>query len=393
MRSPATRLVGAAAGTALVLLLAGGGGCQDATQVTLEIDLQPSLACAEVAGTTITVGAESVATEARVGRGDITTETVACDPATRRIGTLVVTPGESGRGAVVVVVGVDGRSAKSCVPPRYEGCIVARRRFSFSESTSLRMPITIDRACIDVSCDPSSTCRAGACFVSEVAPDACPNGVCDEPGELPNGGTSDASVVPDTGTQGDGGAPPPPPNPPSDGGLPATDAGEDIGPGDPLYCDPINIRCYQETTEKLTACASGSCCDLTTDEPGPPNDFARCSALACAGSTRTYCCTDDDCPQARPCVQRVGNKAGRCAPEGFGCIYGRPYCGRDCPLAGPGGSVEACCSDSGNGPEVATCGAVTRPECVNRYCCTDADCGVGVQCQPAGGGIGRCGDI
>ena len=132
--------------------------------MTLELSLDRKARCQEIgSGTAITVGVEPTDTETRIATGFVTARTTQCDDDTGRIGTLVVTPGESGsRASVVVVAGYKGKDSATCMPPLYEGCIVARRRFAFSEHTRLRMPIVIDPDCAGVPCDAFSTCSNGA---------------------------------------------------------------------------------------------------------------------------------------------------------------------------------------------------------------------------------------
>src|SRR4051812_34299427 len=72
-------------------------GCRDATQITLEISLGPGASCAQTNGTAITVGTEPLLVEQRVSDEAVTTVTPLCNAATGQIGTLVLTPDESGR--------------------------------------------------------------------------------------------------------------------------------------------------------------------------------------------------------------------------------------------------------------------------------------------------------
>ena len=248
-------------------------GCRDATQMTLELSLTPRAQCTEVHGTAITVGADPSATEARVREQYVTATTSACDPATRTIGTLVLTPGDSDSASVVVVVAYDQVAASSCKPPAYQGCIVARRRFTFASHTHLTMPITLDPDCKDVPCDAFSTCRTGVCFDSNVA---CSGDACNEPGATPDGGTSEAGVVvPDAGvdapTDGDGA---------SDSGT----AADCVLPSDTLVCGGL-------------ACTgiAVSCCGTTSAN-------ATCNLASCAGTTR-YCCRSTDCQNGKTCLR------------------------------------------------------------------------------------------
>lgn len=163
-------------------------GCQDPTQVTLDVRLA-SAQCSEIHGTAITVGVQPADTEERVRSRFPTGQTTDCDAATKRIGTLVVTPSDADRAAIVVVAAYGARrDPTECQPPDYAGCIVARRRFSFSKHRRLTIPITIDPECANVPCDAFSTCRKGRCFDSETDP--CEGGDCQgsEPGAQPTAG-------------------------------------------------------------------------------------------------------------------------------------------------------------------------------------------------------------
>jgi hypothetical protein len=185
----------ACAGIALIL----SPGCQDPTQVTVDIRLATAR-CDEIHGTAITVGVDPADTEERIRSRFPTGQTTDCDPATSRIGTLVVTPSDEDRASVVVVAayGVE-HDPTACQPPSYANCVVARRRFSFAKHRRLTLPITIDPTCVNVPCDAFSTCRRGACFSSEIDPcegDACSDG---EPGSLPDGGTDLDAAVPSDG--------------------------------------------------------------------------------------------------------------------------------------------------------------------------------------------------
>lgn len=355
----------------LTLTLAAGGvallvaeGCQDASQVTLEILLRQDLPCSDVAsGTTITVGADAAAVEARVASGDITTKTATCDSSAQRIGTLVVTPGESGRGAVVVVVGYRGTSPDTCKPPKYDGCIVARRRFTFADHTSLRMPITIDPACASVDCGLDQTCRDGACFTSEIAIDACAGGVCDQPGGRTGETPDEAGTLP--------------PAPPPDSGI---KVGEGPPVGTPLpWCSPVNALWCNDDANAAAQCPI--CC-----ERGPARGRCAVSTNECT-SAQSYCCQGSDCANG-VCVLPVDGPSGapgRCSEGGVTC-GSPPDSEIRCPV--PCGAGEACC---GTAPGSAACASIDK--CGSfRFCCSDADCdGVPGSCvdQNSGGFIFR----
>lgn len=290
---------------AVTVLAASAPGCRDATQVTLDITLSRAQ-CAEIHGTAITIGVDPLDTEDRVKNHFVTATTADCDPATGRIGTLVVTPGDDDRASVVVAVsyGKDLKDPSNCTPPNYDGCIVARRKFAFAEHTSLRMPISLDPDCANTPCDAFSTCRTGVCYSSDVPTSSCEGGSCAEPGELPDGGASEAGVV-------------------------VPDAGEIVDATIPdAPSDVVGVQM-----------PDGSIVDSGTDGGGTPGQ------ATCAG-TILYCGTDA-CPTGQTCCSLQDGT--------------QPTCMNQCAS----GMTERCCngscktySDASTGPVVA-CGLVS----------------------------------
>jgi hypothetical protein len=274
-----------------VLAVAGatltvGPGCRGATQVTVEISLADRASCAEVHGTAITIGVDPADTEKRVASEFVNASTASCDPSSRSIGTLVVTPSVQGVASIVVVVAyADGVSPASCKPPLYTGCIVARRHFGFSTHQQLHMPITIDPDCRNVPCDAFSTCRTGKCFTSEAT---CEGNSCVQPGDPGDGGTSDEGVVPDGGIPDDSGEPGGDGSPVVDGGADAADDGASDAGTAATRCDPPGA------SATLT-CGSQSCGGATNYCCGANEATATCRMSACnAGETR-FCCQSADC--------------------------------------------------------------------------------------------------
>jgi hypothetical protein len=169
---------------ASALALVSLAACLEPTQVTLE--LSTDFDCADLGGVYIAVGGR--------GRSDLSlpnaTTEVCLD---RRVGTLVITPGGSASEDVVVEVmgGFDGRSATDCVNQGYHllaaqpgqkqvvddgpgGCIVARRVLRFVPHKPLFLPVKLSAQCVDVVCDPASTCAQGSCVPAEIAdPSTC----------------------------------------------------------------------------------------------------------------------------------------------------------------------------------------------------------------------------
>ena len=352
-------------------------GCQDPTQVTLELSLDKKAACAEIAaGTAITVGVEPYDTERRVESGFVTARTTECDSATNQIGTLVVTPSDPGKASVVVVVGYKDNAPTTCKPPSYDGCIVARRRFAFAEHTRLRMPITIDPDCAGVPCDAFSTCNKGRCYDAATT---CSGSECESPGELEDGGVDEAGVVEPDASGFDSG---PGKSDPQDSGQP--DAPVVPDGGGETFCTPSNTLVCNGIS-----CGAGlTCCG---QNPG------GCTG-SCPAPTEQLCCVNDaqdGCPQNYKCA-RAGSEPGRCKPiaslpDGSVPLPVPPHCdngGLTCGGMSCGGTGKACCGVGGMVPSCQSAGSCQG----TRYCCTNSDCGGMGTCTPGGPGVaGTCG--
>ncbi|MBS2016427.1 MAG: hypothetical protein JST00_26315 [Deltaproteobacteria bacterium] len=361
------------------MALAIAPGCKDATQATLDVRLLKSDLCPTLGGTALAVGADRLEVESRISTY-VTAETRDCDPATGTIGSLVVTPGEGGRSAVVVVVAFDrarAPSATACKPPAYAGCVVARRFFPFADHRNLRIPISIDPECVDVPCNATSTCRKGNCYDSTTEDGT-------EPGDDGKGGASEAGIVdgavdgftPDAktdGPTGDGAAGDGGDGGPGDGGEGGPTG--DGGGGPNAECLAGMLRCNRNGV--LSPCPGTgveACCDLDV--------FGKCeTASACAGQL-AYCCSNADCPVAgEACFGQSATGPGRCMP--FTTMP--PTCGGggsgplNCPAPtvcnGPG---SYCCS-ARNLPAVCQAGVVCGKGAV-QWCCQSTDCGPGKVC-------------
>ncbi len=155
--------------------------CRDATQVVIE-------ARTNVAHRAGLVTAFTVGLPETVENAPSTTETNEPWGPDGFIGSLVSIPGgeKDGPLAVKLVMGVN-REARDCLPPKYEGCIVARRKLRYLPHERLRLPIALYAQCEGVPCDQDTTCNAlGQCVSASVDPNACttPEG-CTVPGDLP----------------------------------------------------------------------------------------------------------------------------------------------------------------------------------------------------------------
>ena len=366
-------------------LAAVAPGCKDATQATLEIRMAKTDLCPKLGGTAIAVGSDRNEVETRVSTY-VTAETRDCDVASGSIGSLVVTPGDVGRSAIIVAVAFDtsrARTATDCKPPAYAGCVVARRYFAFSDHTNLRIPITIDPECLDVPCNATSTCRKGNCYDSETS-----DGL--EPGDDGAGGASEAGIV-DGAVDGfvpDGSKP----DGSSDGAVEGGDSGRsdadaEEGEGGPpplAQCIANILNCNRDgSLGECSGSIAQACCDLDV-----PN---RCSTPAACGAKTKYCCVPADCTTAgETCMGANGTTPGRCLPSGVA----PPTCGGGAgPLLCPSptvcnGAALACCSARGM---PATCQA--GPSCVakgdDQWCCQQSDCPATKLCPAGVGNVAR----
>ena len=292
-------------------------GCQDATQATITITLEKQELCPNLGGTAITVGVEPRDTEQRVANSYVTAVENKCDPATGLIGSLVITPGDTGRSSVVVVVAFDKARAQTpadCKPPGYAGCVVARRLFSFPDHKNLQMPITVDAACVDVPCDAVSTCRRGNCYSAEVLEDCV--GLACEPGVSEDGGVPDGGIVeaggdgprPDGSTNdaaGDDGSM-------SDGSMSDGSTSDGSTGGAVPYCTTaaMPVLMCEKTAAVPTSCggATPACCGA-----GVPT--------VCMGACplpERRCCSNPDCGMGGCCPPSDGGTAPRF------CLFGGP---------------------------------------------------------------------
>jgi hypothetical protein len=326
---------------AVTLVLIAIASCRSPTQVTLDIRTH-GFRCSELRRVTVAVAAEPPAAEAEMGSGFVAAEVTSCD-SDQSVGTLVVTP-ERSTGAIVVAASY---ADKRCEPPKYAGCIVARRAFTFIDHTSLRLPITLEISCKDVPCETFSSCRAGQCVSSQAAcseqNEECTSDA--EPVFLPDGGSvpSDAPVGPD-GRVGETDAGPDKQDGSSSDGaqdavtdvgtdvlIPPVDASSDVTNicptmGGPQDCSKQTGVCcamgvtyfcqappctggypYYVCTGK-GACGGGYCCERPPIDGGPPTYLSECLP-AC--TTKTLCNSDADC--------RVGTCTGPKSGPSFTC--------------------------------------------------------------------------
>jgi hypothetical protein len=274
--------------------------CRTATEVTIDIRYEGS--CSERKNVAILVGEDPfVIEDQRIPQKVFSASTYDCTSG--EIGTLVVTPnGNSTRGAVVVIAGID-RTAEDCKKDDgYFGCIIARRTFSFEEHTALLLPILLEIKCKNVPCNAVSTCKAGSCVSSEAQ---CQGTTCAGFGTLPDGGdntvdaptSSDAVASQDANHDAIADAP--------------TDAKQDAeaGPGQdagvctyvgPTYCPP-----YGAST---TTCSGTSCFFV---QQGAGFDFVP--QCATTGAFRLTCASKRNCSPTEICGW-TGSNFTNCLP-------------------------------------------------------------------------------
>lgn len=187
MRRPSSLL------TLAVLLL----GCQDPTEVKLSLSTDAK--CADVIGTTITVGPLR-----ELEQRPPVTETTRC-AADGRIGSLVVVPRDAkdDEFALRVVTGFY-KTPQQCVDDGFlGGCIVVRRALHFIPHEAIDLPILLEAACIDVPCEATQTCRQGKCVSATLTdPLHCTDPAGCESAGGAGGGGSDAAQA---GAQATGG--------------------------------------------------------------------------------------------------------------------------------------------------------------------------------------------
>lgn len=185
-RPRARRGVQVGVGAACLVGLATMEACRAPTEITLE--LSTDVKCADLRGTAITIG-DLTGLDAKPS----TTVTLACNPQTGRIGSMVVVPRGSKDDTVAmkVVTGV-GRDTGECLPPAYgPGCIVARRALRFIASASLTLPIFMGAVCNGIACNTTETCVKGSCVDATIDDPS----QCEAPGGCGESVLADGRVV------------------------------------------------------------------------------------------------------------------------------------------------------------------------------------------------------
>ncbi|MBX3186652.1 MAG: hypothetical protein KF819_06540 [Labilithrix sp.] len=312
-----------ALGLVALALVIAASSCKEPTQVLVEVRTNVPYRASML--TSFTVGAPGETELAAP-----TTESRAPWYADGFVGSLAVVPRTSDDAAlaVKVVLGVS-RSLHECTPPKYEGCIVARRRVRYRPQEMVRLPISLHARCEGVACDELSTCNVlGLCVSAEVDPATCEIG-CTVPGEPSSppaedaGADADASGVvdaPSDGASSDG---------PSDGRSDAREVAD--APTEPVVssidCPPTvcslasNGRCCYDADLQSGACAFGGvacptaankisvACDGPEDCPGAVCCASSPGTIVCqlaCPTTQTVCHSTGTCPAPLTCTGLVG---------------------------------------------------------------------------------------
>jgi hypothetical protein len=150
-----------------VALLALLCGCQEPTQITIEVSTDVD--CGLDINTGINVGALGEID----GKPPGSTKS-ACE-SSGRIGSLVAVPDGSGPDEVgfriVTSVGVPLSECET--PTEGDSCIVSRRALGYLDNKKLLVPVVQRDACIGVPCDEKTTCVRGDCVDASIDPNLC----------------------------------------------------------------------------------------------------------------------------------------------------------------------------------------------------------------------------
>jgi alpha-tubulin suppressor-like RCC1 family protein len=184
---------------AAISLLSLPSACRAPTQI--KVLVRSNLSCAEASDVAINVGSAPRAVEDTLSKGYNTLALAStCDDrsGTADFGSVYLAPGQD-TGAIVLRGTLKGQSPARCTKESgFANCIVARRRFSYVDHTTLTMTITLERACLNVPCAADSTCQGGRCVSSVVE---CSANACDPnpDASAPEDDPKDAGSPPDAG--------------------------------------------------------------------------------------------------------------------------------------------------------------------------------------------------
>lgn len=289
------RLFGSAATCCLV-----ASACRAPTQVTLDIQLGENVLCNDVHSVALAVRSTTIDAEAQFTSQSFTARTNGCVDGS--IGTLVVVPDSGSDVAVVVVVAVGAKTkVEDCKAGSYDSCIVARRRVSFIDHTSLSVPISLDADCLGRPCGELTTCRRGTCVDAKVL---CDGDACHLGADMMSPPmTLDASTDGPIATPTDGG---------SGGSDASTDAGADTG----VDGSTGGVSC--RTDHVIDCNVAGVACSAAKQCCRGAGSSVSCETQCGVGTTRA-CCSQIECASSETCTWPVGQSnppnVGSCVPS------------------------------------------------------------------------------
>jgi hypothetical protein len=429
MRSRARALASLAWTTAVLVVI--GVSCRDPTEVTLVVTTQDL--CGKISATAIYVAKDTDSANVRVQSKSPEALTHACDGT--NIGSLVLTPGSEG-GAVVVIAGYGDKLPTDCYEGNYVNCVIARRTFSFRSHTPLRIPIELDVDCLNIPCNPGSTCDHGACKGSDVSCED--NGTCESvsgndtvdagPGGMllpdgapvptPEAGTmsdaSDASSVTDASDM----------DVVQSGNDSGVDAGQCTGANGPCCGTSVTVLSPSLVLfgcQPTKACAPDTCCivNMLNNARSCVPGGAGTNACTTSATTGAFCCDSSDCADGNMCCNgdpslvscfhdAQSPTPGRCWPPPTPFDGGLKDAGAQCPAGAPccaGGLLNHCDNGALNCGAKQCCvlGGAAQPSCQDAIggtcvpnppamtgaaCCDMSECSNGLQCCVSGGGDG-----
>lgn len=164
----------------LAFLALGFAACQSPTQVRIAITTD--IPCTEYGSVSVVGGTSFAEVEANLATFVGAPVGTLCDQ-DGNLGDIYATPGSDlSKGVILVRAAPKGVDPTKCMPPNYQGCVVAKRTFAFRESETEQLPIKMLSECIGEAChdrDNAQTCVQGRRCVGTDSD--CEDGVCTFP--------------------------------------------------------------------------------------------------------------------------------------------------------------------------------------------------------------------
>jgi hypothetical protein len=145
--------------------------CTEPTEIIIE--LTTNVSCEVVSDHQVSILLGSASTTLTTANAKELVVTGQCDGGV--IGTLAATPSGARDEAIGIGVVLGVTQPTSACDVDASGCIVARRSLRYSPAMPLHLPISLDAACLGVSCSATETCERGFCVPNTTA---CQAGVC-----------------------------------------------------------------------------------------------------------------------------------------------------------------------------------------------------------------------